>query len=198
MRKYLFYIVTALFIVGCQSGSEKKGSEANNGTHKHADGKEHSHAKENKEGDKHEHKNGEGHKHADGTEHAHKKASTDCRHCGMTSTEFPKWKVKVVAKAGEVWYCSPRCMFISTLNKEKAPKEIASIEAVEYYNTKPVDAKTAFYVTGSDILGPMGHDLVPLKDKAAANDFKNEHKGAKIYTFAEVNMETVKALVNKK
>ena len=197
MKKYVFYIVTALFLAGCQAGSEKKADENSDATHKHEDGKEHSHAKETKEGEEHKHKEGEGHKHADGTEHNHNKTSTDCRHCGMSSVEFPKWRVKLVAKAGEVWYCSPRCMFISTLDKEKAPKDIQSIEAVEYYNTKGIDAKTAYYVTGSDVLGPMGHDLVPLKDKAAATDFKNEHKGAKIFTFADVSMETVKALVAK-
>ncbi|EAY26324.1 nitrous oxide reductase accessory protein NosL [Microscilla marina] len=183
MKKYFLYVITALFLVACGGELDKK-----EGKHKHEEGTEHSHAK----GD-------ESHKHKDGTTHNHSKgkAAADCLHCGMPSAEFPKWKVKVTAKAGDIWYCSPRCMFISTLDKAKAPKEIQAIKVVEYYNTKPIDGKTAYYVTGSDILGPMGHDLVPLKDKAAADDFKKEHKGAKVLKFDEVTMETVKAMVGK-
>ncbi|WP_299458516.1 nitrous oxide reductase accessory protein NosL [uncultured Microscilla sp.] len=189
MKKYFLYAITALLLAACGEVSDKK-----EGKHEHKGGTEHSQAK----GDE-SHKHQGDHKHKDGTTHNHSKgkASTDCLHCGMPSAEFPKWKVKVTAKAGDIWYCSPRCMFISTLDKAKAPKEIQAIKVVEYYNTKPIDAKTAYYVTGSDILGPMGHDLVPLKDKAAADDFKKEHKGANVLKFDEVTMETVKAMVSK-
>jgi len=125
------------------------------------------------------------------------KESFDCRYCGMPSQEYPKWKAKVVTATGNIWYCSPRCMFISTLDKEKGPKSVKSIKVISYYDTKPIDAKTAMYVIGSDVIGPMGHDLVPLKDKAAAKDFKNEHKGDAIVTFDKVTMKMIQALVDK-
>lgn len=187
MKKYFLYIVTALFLASCGAATNKKEE-----THSHEDGKEHSHAK----GEDHKHK-GE-HAHKDGTTHTHSKVNTDCHNCGMPSNEFPKWRVKVEAEAKGVWYCSPRCMFMVTLDQAKAPKGIKSIQVVEYYNTKGIDGKTAYYVTGSDILGPMGHDFVPLKDKAAADDFKKEHKGDKVLKFDEISLETVKEIVGKK
>ncbi len=178
MKNFFLYIVTALFLVSCGGSGDKKGHG-------------HNHAK-NEETHKHMHKDGEKHGH-----NKDKAVSTDCRNCGMPSSEFPKWRSKVTTKGGDVWFCSPRCMFITTLDKEKAPKEIQGIRVVDYYSTKSFDAKTAYYVTGSDILGPMGHDFVPVKDKAAADDFKKEHKGDKVLKFDEVSLETVKAIVKK-
>lgn len=181
MKNFFLYIVTALFLVSCGGTEEKKGH-----SHSHADGKGHSHNTKEK------------HSHGDGTAHnKDKAASTDCRNCGMPSSEFPKWRSKVTTKAGDVWFCSPRCMFITTLDKDKAPKEIQGIQVVDYYSTKSFDAKTGYYITGSDILGPMGHDFVPVKDKAAADDFKKEHRGNKILKFDEVSLETVKEIVKK-
>jgi copper chaperone NosL len=56
----------------------------------------------------------------------------------------------------------------------------------DYYNLQLIDAKAAFYVIGSDVLGPMGHELVPLATRADAEDFMKEHKGRRILGFAEV------------
>lgn len=170
MKQYIFCVLATLLLIGCQSNENKTKTN----THQH------------------------GHKGPSSeSKKAGNKVNYDCRHCGMPSQDFPKWKAKVVADAGEVWYCSPRCMFINTLNEAKAPKGIQAIQVISYYDTQAIDAKTAFYVTESDVLGPMGHDLVPLKDKKAAEDFKAEHQGKNIFAFAEVDMKTIKALVNK-
>ena len=56
----------------------------------------------------------------------------------------------------------------------------------DYYNLQPIDAKTALYVIGSDVLGPMGHEFVPLANMADAEDFMKEHKGKRILRFDQV------------
>ena len=50
------------------------------------------------------------------------------------------------------------------------------------------------YVLGSDVLGPMGHELVPHEDEAEAKEFMADHKGRRIFRFAEVTPELLDAL----
>ena len=174
IKKWIIYITLVTIAMACQSNSKKENHNTHTTSHQ---GHQHGH---------------EGHTTTDNS-----KVNYDCRHCGMPSQEYPKWKVKVVTEKGPIWYCSPRCMFISVKKKDNGHKGIKSIDVISYYATNTIDAKTALYVTGSDILGPMGHDLVPLKDKAAAKDFKNEHKGQTIVSFDDVNMKIIQALVDK-
>ncbi len=39
---------------------------------------------------------------------------------------------------------------------------------------------------GSDVLGPMGHELVPLESQNDASDFLKEHKGKRILSFEQI------------
>ena len=56
----------------------------------------------------------------------------------------------------------------------------------EYYGVTRIDARAAWYVIGSDTLGPMGHELVPLTTQAEADDFLKDHKGKRIVRFDDV------------
>jgi nitrous oxide reductase accessory protein NosL len=60
----------------------------------------------------------------------------------------------------------------------------------EYYGLSRVDARDAWYVVGSDLLGPMGHELIPFDSRAAAEEFMRDHDGRRILRFEEVT-ETV-------
>lgn len=119
---------------------------------------------------------------------------TDCRNCGMPSKEYPKWNVKCMQEQQERYFCSPRCMFMQVTKAESPINVQDSLQVVDYYNQKFIDARTAFFVINSDITGPMGHDFVPFADQVAAKDFLQEHKGSAILTFATVNGEVIKNL----
>jgi nitrous oxide reductase accessory protein NosL len=54
-----------------------------------------------------------------------------------------------------------------------------------------IEAGRAFYVIGSDVMGPMGHELAPLATKADAEDFLKDHKGKRILSYGEVTPEIV-------
>ena len=43
---------------------------------------------------------------------------------------------------------------------------LATIAVTDYYAVEPIAARDAWYVVGSDVLGPMGHELVPLATEA--------------------------------
>jgi nitrous oxide reductase accessory protein NosL len=68
-------------------------------------------------------------------------------------------------------------------------EQMTRIAVTDYYNLQPTDAKTALYVIGSDVLGPMGHEFVPLAGMADAEDFMKEHKGKRILRFDQITKE---------
>jgi hypothetical protein len=49
-------------------------------------------------------------------------------------------------------------------------------------------------VIGSDVLGPMGHELVPHDSSEEAREFMQDHKGRRVLRFEEVTPELLKAL----
>jgi nitrous oxide reductase accessory protein NosL len=44
-------------------------------------------------------------------------------------------------------------------------------------------------VIGSDVLGPMGHEFVPLASRADAEEFMRDHKGSRVLGFGDVTAE---------
>lgn len=67
-------------------------------------------------------------------------------------------------------------------------------EAISWDEPGPdnwIDAKTAFYVVGSDAIGGMGApELVPFSDPVKAEDFAAEHGGT-VLKLDEISAETV-------
>jgi nitrous oxide reductase accessory protein NosL len=68
-------------------------------------------------------------------------------------------------------------------------EDMAAIWVTDFYNLQPVDARKALYVIGSDVLGPMGHEFVPLVSREDAGDFLKEHKGRRILGFEQVSKD---------
>jgi nitrous oxide reductase accessory protein NosL len=120
---------------------------------------------------------------------------TDCGNCGMPSKDYPKWNVKLLqtkeTKRQEQFFCSPRCMFTQVIATNPKLQNTDSILVVDYYEQKMIDAQKAFFVIGSDVIAPMGHDFVPFSDEKAASDFLTEHKGKKIVKFNEVTNNVI-------
>jgi nitrous oxide reductase accessory protein NosL len=68
-------------------------------------------------------------------------------------------------------------------------EQIAGMGVTEYYGLKLIDAKAALYVAGSDVLGPMGHELIPLMNEVDAGDYMKDHAGKMLLSFDEVTPE---------
>jgi copper chaperone NosL len=118
-----------------------------------------------------------------------------CPVCGMLVSKYPHWVATAVWKDGRVVYFDgAKDLFKYVLNtatyeKDRKREEIASITVTEFYDLKPLDARRAWYVIGSDVLGPMGHELVPLASRADAEDFVKDHKGRRIVRFDDVTAQ---------
>lgn len=118
-----------------------------------------------------------------------------CPVCGMLVSKYPNWVATIVYQDGHAHHFDgAKDMFKFWFDPPKyaaghSREQIARIVVTDYYNLQPMDAKTAFYVTGSDVLGPMGHEFVPLASQADAQDFVKEHKGKRIVRFDEVTKD---------
>lgn len=116
-----------------------------------------------------------------------------CPVCGMFVALYPDWAATVLYKDGHAHHFDgAKDLFKYLLNLPKyAPgrsqDDIAAISVTEYYGVTRIDARAAWYVIGSDVLGPMGHELVPLATQAEAQDFLKDHQGRRIVRFDEVN-----------
>lgn len=120
-----------------------------------------------------------------------------CPVCGMLVSKYPHWVATIVYKDGHAhhfdgakdlfkfWFDPPKYAAGHSRN------QMMRIAVTDYYNLQAVDAKTAFYVIGSDVLGPMGYELVPLATQADADDFMKEHKGKRILRFDQVTPDLI-------
>jgi len=126
------------------------------------------------------------------------KKTDKCQVCGMFVAKYPAWIAGVVFKDGSyAAFDGPKDMFkfYFSVPKYLPSKTAADIEAIyvtEYYSAKLMDARGAIYVAGSDILGPMGPELIPLESMEKAKDFIKDHRGEKALTFKEVTSKDLR------
>lgn len=115
-----------------------------------------------------------------------------CPVCGMVVSKYPPWVATVVYRDGHAHHFDgAKDMFkylfdVPRYARGHRAQDIARIGVTEYYEVKRIDARTAWYVIGSDVLGPMGHELIPLASRADAEEFMRDHRGKRILRFDEV------------
>ncbi|WKJ92150.1 nitrous oxide reductase accessory protein NosL [Methylomonas montana] len=123
-----------------------------------------------------------------------------CPVCGMFVYKYPKWVAQIYFKGGSAYfYDGAKDMFKHIFNTEKytpgkTVEKMTEILVTDYYEVELIDAKSAFYVIGSDVLGPMGHELLPFKDQEAAKEFLEDHKGKSIMRYQEVTPAIIESL----
>ncbi len=122
-----------------------------------------------------------------------------CQVCGMYVAKYPTWVCQVIGQDGEVSYFDGvKDMMVYLYapksygaQKDEQPKEIW---VLDYYTLKHLDARKAYFVIGSDVYGPMGHDLIPLISREAAESFLQDHHGKEILRFEEITPQKVETL----
>ena len=125
-----------------------------------------------------------------------------CPVCGMLVSKYPNWVAVVVWKDGHThFFDGAKDMFKFLQSIEHfAPghrkDDVAAVYVTDFYNLARIDARKALFVRGSDVLGPMGHELVPLETRADAEDFMKDHKGKQILDFSTVTPTILKSLDN--
>lgn len=126
-------------------------------------------------------------------------SQTRCSVCGMFVAQYPTWVVQVHhADGSQQFFDGVKDMMAYFFNPEKyttdSRGEIKEIWLKDYYSLTWLDARSAFFVTGSDVYGPMGHELIPFSSKAAAESFLKDHHGKNILIFNEITEELVDSM----
>ena len=127
-------------------------------------------------------------------------AKDKCPVCGMFVGKYPDWVASVTFRdSTTLFFDGARDLFTYYHNIQKytPARKQASVSALtvkDYYSLKPVDARQAHFVVGSDVFGPMGKELIPFRTEADAREFLKDHKGKKIVGFGSVTPELLKAM----
>lgn len=124
-------------------------------------------------------------------------AQDKCPVCGMFVSKYPDWLAKITYKDGSVAYFDgPKDMvrYLGNLKRYapgKTPTAIESLQVKDYYSLKMIDGRTAYFVLGSDVFGPMGKELIPFASLSAAQEFMKDHKGKKILRLSQISNQTL-------
>ncbi|MBV5326498.1 MAG: nitrous oxide reductase accessory protein NosL [Chlorobium sp.] len=123
-----------------------------------------------------------------------------CPVCGMFVFKYPDFLAQIIFTDGShALFDGAKDMFkfVFNLKKYNAAKErsdIAAIYVTDYYSMAPIDSRTAWYVVGSDVFGPMGRELMPFQQETDAKEFMKDHSGKKLLRFDEVTPELIQGL----
>jgi len=120
-----------------------------------------------------------------------------CPVCGMFVYKYPKWSALIVLNGEKLYFDGIKDMMKYYIFSADFPFDRKKIEAItvsDYYTLEAISAKKAFYVIGSDILGPMGNELIAFKEKKRAKNFMNDHNGKSILTFKEIDTEILRKI----
>jgi copper chaperone NosL len=127
-------------------------------------------------------------------------AKDKCPVCGMFVKKYPDWTGQVIFKDGSyAVFDGAKDMFkylldLKKYNPVRKLSDIDSIYVTDYYELRLVDGHKADYVIGSDVLGPMGHELIPFAKADDAREFMKDHKGKAILKFNDVTPDRLKGL----
>ena len=127
-------------------------------------------------------------------------AQAKCPVCGMFVAKYPDWVASLTFKDGTTLYFDgPKDLFSYYLNPGKygsamKHSDITFLYVKDYYSLLSIDGLRAFYVSGSDVSGPMGKELVPFEKQADAEGFLKDHQGKKVLRFWEITPAFLKFL----
>ncbi len=116
--------------------------------------------------------------------------------------DYPKFHTEMVLKNGKkIRFCCVKSMMHFYFTPYRYPEygikkssEIDKMFVKDYLDGTKVDAKKAWYVFGSRLVGPHGDDLIPLSSKTRAELFVKRYGGTRIMPFEKLSAGLVRYL----
>ncbi|GFE61166.1 nitrous oxide reductase accessory protein NosL [Geobacter sp. AOG2] len=127
-------------------------------------------------------------------------AQEKCPVCGMFVSKYPDWVATIQFNDGtHATFDGPKDLFTYYLNLKKynpgkSQSAVTAIRVKDYYSLTVIDGRTAYYVVGSDVYGPMGKELVPFSKLTDARGFMNDHQGKRVVRLNEITPAILKSL----
>ncbi len=98
-------------------------------------------------------------------------------------------------------FCGSGCMLKAWVAPQpilaKPKRALSRAITREYFAGAYIDAKTARWVSGSDVVGAMGPAIVPLKDDADLKTFRQRHGGKVTFRLSELTVASWPKLTGK-
>ncbi len=119
-----------------------------------------------------------------------------CPVCGMFVAKYQPWITQIINKDGAVsMFDGAKDMLAFYFEPARYGGSGSTIDSEiwvkDYYSMEWINGRKSYYVIGSDVYGPMGHEFIPFDSQAAADNFLKDHKGKKILRFEEITLELV-------
>ncbi|WP_413207298.1 nitrous oxide reductase accessory protein NosL [Rhodospirillum sp. A1_3_36] len=112
-----------------------------------------------------------------------------CPVCGMLVAKYPDWIATVAFADGTAAHFDGVKDMVKYLQDmpryapKRSPEQVVGLAVTDYYDLARIDPRTALFVVGSDVLGPMGHEPVPLANDADGQTFLADHAGKALLPF---------------
>ena len=144
-----------------------------------------------------------GHKTLDSSGRMQIGAQDRCPVCGMRVADYVKFSSAIQLSDNTTHYfCSCGCMLRAWLHPNiflAATREDLNTPVVrEYFTGDELDGRSVFWVAGSDVVGPMGPALVPVKGKQALEAFKRRHGGRSVFLLQELDPDKWLVITGRK
>jgi nitrous oxide reductase accessory protein NosL len=126
-----------------------------------------------------------------------------CPLCAMKVVKYPRFSCAIQLTDGRTFYfCSAGCMIRSWLHPEYflgVPADALRRAVVrEYFSGEQLDAHALIWVAGSDVVGPMGPAVVPLRDEPRLLEaFRRRHGGSAGFRLGELTDAKWQALTGR-
>lgn len=122
----------------------------------------------------------------------HLSAADRCPVCGMYPAKRPKSAAGMVLGDGRCFYfCGNGCL-LRTYHRPRQyldvdVEDIHRMVVKDYFTGAPLDARDAWWVAGSDVVGPMGPALVALNSEQAVSSFQARHGGKLVFRLNQMD-----------
>lgn len=118
--------------------------------------------------------------------------SDRCPVCAMFPARQPDHAAALTLTSGQTFYfCGNGCLLRTWLRPEaylgQTREAIDRLVVHDYFSGQPIDGRSATWVAGSDVVGPMGPAIIALEDAGQLATFKKRHGGKTVFTFDQVN-----------
>jgi nitrous oxide reductase accessory protein NosL len=118
----------------------------------------------------------------------------------MYPARYPQWQSQIIFTDGTMTpFDGCKCMFnfmngMANFDKAHTRNDVAVAWVKDFNSGKWINAEDAYYVVGSQKMGPMGKELIPFTDHMAAMQFHKE-QGGTMMKYAEITSDVLKSLM---
>jgi nitrous oxide reductase accessory protein NosL len=114
-----------------------------------------------------------------------------CEFCGMKLDPASPWMAETLGTDGATHrFDTPKCALLAW-RSGKVPATSARFQ--EFYDRTWQDGATLAFALGSDVIGPMGEDAVPVDPKRAAK-LAADHHASRVAKLEELTQSVLESL----